>query len=77
MQWEWGAGGQSGCCGGAKRKRTVTLEPTQVTPGLGPSQLCTSVPTAEGLKPVDLCNFVEEEKPAVFSFPILKRFAPS
>lgn len=82
MQWEWGAGGQSGRCRGAKRKRTVTLEPAQVIPGRGQPGLCTSVPSAEGLKPVDLCSFVEEEKPAV-SFSrrkevctILKTFSP-
>lgn len=60
----------------------MTLEPTQVIPGRGQPELCASVPSAEGLKPVDLRSFVEEEKPAVsFSHrkevcTILKTFSP-
>lgn len=56
----------------------VTREPAQVSPGVGqPGPRGTRVPTAEGPKPVDLGDFVEEGKPAVFTFHILKKFSPS
>ena len=56
----------------------VTLEPAQVSLGTGPTQaMWHQSSTAEGPKPVDLGDSVEEGKPAVFTFHILKKFSPS